>query len=140
MVLKHEGLTALLLFLGACNSEGNLFGPDRMSGVGGGASNAAAVIGEWEVTLIISVEDDLQTWTTNWLFGQSQACRFQQTTESLVEGFPRIEVRLCTWRTGTGLLTVTFTDNGEVLPMEFEFAGLDPDRLVLDNIEYHRVP
>ncbi len=140
MSLKHAGLAALTLFLGGCNSEGNLFAPDRMSGQGGGATNSPAVVGEWEVILLVSVEGDLQNWTTNWLFRSGQTCRFQQTIESLVEGFPRVELRPCTWATGNGLLTVTFTDNGEVLPMKFEFAALDPNRLVLDNLEYHRVP
>lgn len=151
MFSPHEGLAriagirrgataALLLVLAACNSEGNLFAPDRMSGQGGGVSNSPAVIGEWEVILLVSVEEDLQNWTTNWLFRAGQTCRFQQTIESLVEGFPRVELRPCTWTTGNGLLTVTFTDNGEVLPMDFEFAALDPNRLVLDNLEYHRIP
>lgn len=140
MMLKRESLAALVLFLGACNSEGHLFAPDRMSGQGGGATSNAAVIGEWEVILLVSVEEDLQNWTTNWLFRSGQTCRFQQTVESLVEGFPRVELRPCTWQTGNGLLTVTFTDTGEVLPMQFDFAGLDPNRLVLDDIEYHRVP
>lgn len=139
MALQRVNL-ALLLLLSACNSEGSLFAPDRMTGQGGGASNSPAVLGEWEVILLVSVEGDLQTWTTNWLFRAGQTCRFQQTTKSLVEGVPRVELRACTWRTGNGRLTVTFTDTGEVLPMEFEFAALDPDRLVLDNIEYHRVP
>lgn len=131
---------ALLVFSLACNTEGNLFAPDRIPGVSGGGGNAPGVIGEWETILLISVEGDLQNWTTRWLFGLNQACRFTQVTESLVEGFPRTEIRPCTWTTSNGILTVTFTDNGEVLPMEYDFAGLDPNRLVLDGIEYHRLP
>ena len=132
---------ALLLVLGGCNQEGSLFETDRMSGVGGGGSNTPAVVGTWETTIIVSVEGDLQNWTTRWDFNAAGlTCRFTQTIESLVEGFPRVETRPCTWTTANGILTVTFTDNGEVLPMTFEFAGLDPNRLVLDDIEYHRVP
>jgi len=42
---------------------------------------------------------------------------------------------------GQGPDTVmTYTDNGEILNMPYEFAGLNPNRLVLDSIEYHRVP
>ena len=132
---------ALLLVLGGCNQEGNLFETDRMSGIGGGGSNSPAVLGAWETTIIVSVDADLQTWTTRWDFNATGlTCRFNQVVESLVEGFPRIETRPCTWTTANGILTVTFSDNGEVLPMTYEFAGLDPNRLVLDDIEYHRVP
>ena len=138
----NRGLgAALLLVLGACNQEGNLFETDRMSGIAGGGNNTAAVLGTWETTIIVSVEGDLQTWTTRWEFNAAgRTCRFTQTVESVVEGFPRIETRPCTWTTANGILTVTFSDNGEVLPMTYEFAGLDPNRLVLDDIEYHRVP
>lgn len=131
---------ALLVFSVSCNSEGNLFAPDRVPGQNGGGGSSPGLIGEWEVILLIAVEDDLQNWTTRWLFGLNQACRFTQITESLVEGFPRTEIRPCTWTTANGILTVRFTDNGEVLPMEYDFAGLDPNRLVLDDIEYHRFP
>ena len=132
--------SALLLMLGACNQEGSLFENDRMSGVAGGGNNSVAIVGTWETTIIVSVEGDLQNWTTRWEFeAVALSCRFTQTTESLVEGFPRIETRPCTWTTANGILTVTFTDNGEVLPMQYDFAGLDPNRLVLDDIEYHRV-
>lgn len=131
---------ALLAFLVACNTEGNLFAPDRIPGQSGGGGSTRALIGEWETILLIAVEDDLQNWTTRWLFGVNRACRFTQITESLVEGFPRTEVRPCTWTTSNNTLTVRFSDNGEVLPMEFDFAGLDPNRLVLDDIEYHRFP
>ena len=133
---------ALLLAVGACNQTGNLFETDRMSGQGGGGeTNTPAVLGAWETTIIVSVEGDLQTWTTRWDFNAvGLTCRFNQVIESLVEGVPRIETRPCTWSTSNNILTVTFTDNGEVLPMTYEFAGLDPNRLVLDEIEYHRVP
>jgi hypothetical protein len=139
-VVRGAGV-ALLLVLGGCNQEGSLFENDRMSGVSGGGNSSIAVLGTWETTIIVTVEDDLQNWTTRWEFeAPGQACRFTQTTESLVEGFPRIETRPCTWATANGILTVTFSDNGEVLPMRFGFASLDPNRLVLDDIEYHRVP
>ena len=132
---------ALVLVLGACNQEGSLFENDRPSGVSGGGNNTVAVVGTWETTIIVTVEGDLQNWTTRWEFeATGLECRFTQTIESLVEGFPRIETRPCTWTTANGIVTVTFTDNGEVLPMRYDFAGLDPNRLVLDDIEYHRVP
>jgi hypothetical protein len=137
--LRSAGL-ALVLVLGACNTEGNLFAPDRIPGQSGGDTSSPAVVGEWETILIISTDGDLQNWTTNWIFRLDLTCRFQQTVESLVEGFPRIELRPCTWSTANGILTVVFTDNGEVLPMTYEFAGLNPNRLVLDDIEYVRIP
>lgn len=131
---------ALLLVLGACNSEGSLVAPDHTPGLGGGNTSTPLVIGQWETVIVISADGDLQNWTTNWIFRADLSCRFQQTVLSMVEGVPRIELRPCTWSTANGILTVTYTDNGEVLPMTYEFAGLDPNRLVLDDIEYRRVP
>ena len=137
----NRGLGALMLLaLGACNQEGNLFETDRLTGVSGGGNNTPAVLGVWETTIIVTVEGDLQNWTTRWEFNApGLTCRFTQTIESLVEGFPRIDTRPCTWSTSNGILTVVFSDNGEVMTMPYEFAGLDPNRLVLDDIEYHRV-
>ena len=131
---------ALLLVLGACNSEGSLFAPDRPPGQSGGGTTSPAVIGEWETVIIISADGDIQNWTTNWIFRSDLTCRFLQTIESVLEDVPRVELRPCTWSTANGILTVTYTDNGEVLNMSYDFAGLDPNRLVLDDIEYRRVP
>ena len=137
--LRSAG-AALLLVLGACNSEGSLFAPDRPAGQSGGDTSTPLVIGEWETTIIISEAGDLQNWTTNWVFRADLTCRFLQTIESVLEDIPRVELRPCTWSTANGILTVTYTDNGEILNMPYEFAGLNPNRLVLDSIEYHRVP
>ena len=131
---------ALLLIFGACNTEGNLFAPDRPSGQSGGGSTTPAVIGEWETVIIVTVDTDIQNWTTNWIFRSDLSCRFLQTIESVIEDIPRVDLRPCTWSTANGIITVTFGDNGEVLNMSYDFAGLDPNRLVLDDIEYRRIP
>jgi hypothetical protein len=139
--MKRGAGAAVLLALGACNQEGSLFETERTSGQAGGGTNTLVVVGNWETTLIFTVEDDIQTVTTRWEFNAAGlTCRFNQVVESLLEGFPRFETRPCTWATANGVLTVTFTDNGEVLPMRYDFAAFDPNRLVLDDIEYHRVP
>jgi hypothetical protein len=138
--MKRGTGAALLLVLGACNQEGNLFETDRPSGQAGGGTTSPVVVGSWETTLIVNVDGDLQTWTTRWDFNAAGlTCRFNQVVESLVEGIPRIETRPCTWLTSNGFVSVTFTDNEEVLRMAFEFADFDPNRLVLDGTEYQRV-
>lgn len=133
------GAAILLFALAACNTAGSLFEDDRMQGQGGGTSGSSAVVGEWEITLVVFVEGDVQNWTTNWIFRPDGTCRFRQTTESGVEGVPRVEQRSCTWRTANGMLTVTYTDTGQVLAMKFDFAAFDPNRLVLDGYEYKRI-
>jgi hypothetical protein len=58
-------------------------------------------------------------------------------TESLAEGFPRTTVLACTWTITGTQLQIAFAGGG-TLVMEFSFAGLSPDRLVLDGFEYQR--
>ena len=59
-------------------------------------------------------------------------------TESLAEGFPRTTERPCTWTTNSGEVAISFVGGG-TLTFDFSFAALDPDRLVLDGFEYHRL-
>ena len=58
-------------------------------------------------------------------------------TESLAEGFPRTTDLACTWTITGTQLQIAFAGGG-TLVMEFSFAGLSPDRLVLDGFEYQR--
>ena len=88
-VVRGAG-AALLLVLGGCNQEGSLFENDRMSGIGGGGSNTPAVVGTWETTIIVSVEGDLQNWTTRWEFNAAglvptSLLRWQLTGEKPAE-------------------------------------------------------
>ena len=59
-------------------------------------------------------------------------------TESLAEGFPRTTERSCTWTVNDGQVAISFVGGG-TLTFNFSFAGLSPDRLVLDGFEYQRL-
>jgi lipocalin-like protein len=136
------GLGALALLLAACGSEPTAPGMDRPgSGFGSGTSNSgsslATLVGTWQTTAVIEVPGDVQTSTTTWQFDADGTCRLTMTTESLAEGFPRTAERACTWTVSGTRLSVTFAGGG-TLDLEFSFAGLSPDRLVLDGFEYHR--
>lgn len=124
-----------------CGGERNLFAPhDGQTATGGRASGDARLVGEWETVLLVDVPGDSQTWTTTWLFRGDLTCRFTRSILSVAEGTPRITVRPCTWRTANATVLVTYTDpagTGSVLP--YDFASFDPDRLLLEGIEYRRV-
>ena len=107
-------------------------------GVSSGGALDEALIGTWQTVLVIQVADDLQTWTTTWRFATAGTCRQTVVTESLAEGFPRTTTRDCTWRTNDGAVAITYAAGGTV-SFDFSFAALDPARLVLDGLEYHRV-
>jgi hypothetical protein len=111
------------------------FGP----GVSGGGAVNAGLVGVWRTVVVVQVPGDMQTWTTTWEFDVQGTCRETRVTESLAEGFSRTTDVACTWAiTGNGdHITVTFADGG-TLVMAFSFAGLSPDRLVLDGFEYQR--
>jgi hypothetical protein len=97
-------------------------------------------VGQWETILLVDVPGDSQTWTTTWLFQADQTCRFTRSILSIVEGLPRVTLRPCTWRTANATVLVSYTEpagTSSVLP--YDFVAFDPDRLLLEGIEYRRV-
>jgi hypothetical protein len=108
------------------------------SGTSGGSSAASALVGTWQAVVVIQVPGDVQTWTTTWQFDADGTCRETRVTESLAEGFPRTVDLACTWTSTDTAITVTFGGGGGTLVMPFSFAGLSPDRLLLDGFEYQR--
>ena len=125
-----------------CGSDPSGLGTDRPgSGFGSGtgsSGSASAVVGTWRAMVVVQVPGDLQTWTTTWRFDAAGTCRETRVTESLAEGFPRTTDLACTWTSTDTAITVTFADGGGTLVMQFSFAGLSPDRLLLDGFEYRR--
>jgi hypothetical protein len=139
------GLLTLSLLLAGCGGEpvaptaglpgGGGGGLNPGSSSGGGAE--ATIVGTWRNAVVVEVPDDVQTWTTVWRFDAEGTCRHTVVTESLVEGFPRTTERACTWTVNDVQIAVSFAGGGS-LAIEFSFAGLSPDRLVLDGFEYQR--
>jgi hypothetical protein len=108
------------------------------SGSSDGSGSSAALVGSWRSVTVIEVPGDLQTWTTTWVFDAEDTCRQTVITESLAEGFPRTTERSCTWRVNDGQVLISFVGGG-TLAFDFSFAGLSPDRLILDGFEYQRL-
>ena len=142
---RGAGLVLLTAALaGGCGSEATGPEADRPgSGFGSGTSgsggtSAAALVGSWQTVVVVRVPGDVQTWTTTWQFDAAGTCRETRVTESLAEGFPRTIDLACTWTSTDTAITVTFADGGGTLVTQFSFAGLSPDRLLLDGFEYTR--
>lgn len=129
----------LLLVMAACGGERSLFAPDHQPAGSGTPGRDPAVLGTWQVVLLISVETDLQTWTTTWRFETDGTCRFSRVIRSALEGQDRITVRPCNWRTANATITVTYTEDATTALLPYRFAALDPNRLVLEGVEYSRV-
>ena len=143
LVRSHglAGLVSLSLLVAGCNGEST--GPDRPgSGFGTGTSSGgedrATLVGSWRSVTVIQVPGDIQTWTTTWRFDADGTCHQTVVTESLAEGFPRTTERSCTWTVNDGQVAISFVGGG-TLTFHFSFAGLSPDRLVLDGFEYQRL-
>lgn len=104
---------------------------------------AAPLIGAWRVVILIQVQYgfgyDLQQWTTTWQFNRESSCRFTRTTFSFVEGITRTVVRDCTFTATGSLLRVTFTETGITQELPYSFPAFNPDRLMLEGVEYQRV-
>lgn len=76
--------------------------------------------------------------TTTWRFDADGTCHFTRESLSAVEGIPRIVELPCVWSTANGRVQVTF-DPGGSDEFPYERPAGDPNRLVLDDIEYLRV-
>jgi hypothetical protein len=137
-------LTAALAGATGCGSDATGLEAERPgSGFGsgtssGGSSAASTLVGTWQAMVVIQVPGDVQTTTTTWQFDADGTCRETRVTESLAEGFPRTVDLACTWTSTDTAITVTFGDGGGTLVMQFSFAGLSPDQLLLDGFEYQR--
>ena len=128
----------LLLGVTACETVKDPFGPNTIPGAGNTGSNSA-IVGEWEVVLIVNEGGDFQVWTTNWIFRPDRTCRYHQTIESTLEGVTRERVRTCIWRESNFTLIVTYDDTGASDTMDLEFPGFDGDRMILQGVEYLRI-
>jgi hypothetical protein len=140
-------LGTIALLLSACSadstapaSEAPPLGFPSGSTGGGQASTASAVVGNWRRFDVLTADSstDIVTQTTEWAFDSAGGCQRTITTFDAVEGFPRATSRDCTWDTGVQEITLQW-DDGEVNTFSLTFAAFDPDRMVLDGLEYQRV-
>jgi hypothetical protein len=134
-----------MIVLAACSSDpvANTPGSGPIPGQnpGGGTSTSgsfSALLGTWRTQLVVQVPGDIQTWTTTWTFESDGTCHQTKVTESLAEGIPRTSERDCSFTVNGSKVNITFT-GGEMLSLEYSFAGFSPNRLVLDSFEYARV-
>jgi hypothetical protein len=147
--LASRALTALLLALAACGSDATApetgvlpFG-EATSGTGPGTGNgpgtsSGTIVGEWERFEAVAFDGDIVTTSIHWLFDADGSCVRVITSMSAVEGIPRTQVRECTWRLGPAEITLRFgTDAEATFPLGF--GGFDPNRLILDGLEYQRI-
>ena len=96
-------------------------------------------MGEWETVLVIWLDTDVQTWTTNWVFRRDGTCRYRQTVHSVLEDATRVKLRDCAYTLNGPAVTITFLDTGALLTTPHSFAALSRDRLILEGIEYRRI-
>lgn len=140
---------AMLLLAAACDSEpsapdleGTLPFGEGAAGTGSGgngpASSSGTVVGEWERFEAVAVDGDIITTTIHWLFDADGTCVRVITSMSANEGIPRSQIRECTWRLGPAEITLQLGTDAEAT-FRLEFGGFDPNRLILDGLEYQRV-
>ena len=87
---------------------------------------------------MVAADGDLLTTTVHWLFDADGSCVRSITTFSANEGFPRTELRECTWSLGPGEITIRIGTDPEST-FDAGFGGFDPNLLILDGFEYRRV-
>ena len=139
----------LTLALGACEG-GDPFTPEHIppldtdggtsgGGTVGDSTDAQLVVGIWELTIVTFLVDDVLTERTVWEFGADLNC--QQTIFSTLgsEGFTRVTRNYCTYLVVNFDIVVLFDDTLQEVTFPFDFAGFDPNRLILDGFEYTRI-
>ncbi len=97
------------------------------------------MLGIWENTMLIAVQNDFERVTTTWEFNPDGTCRHVTVTQSLLEGVPFTRVRDCRYDVPGSVIRVTYDGAPESVEFEFTFAGFSPDRLVLDGFEFERI-
>ena len=147
--LVRHAIVALALVLAACDAEptaprddGALPFGEGASGTGGGGNgpetSSGTIVGEWERFEAVAFDGDIVTTTINWLFDADGTCVRVITTISAIEGIPRTQIRECTWRIGPAEITLRLGTDAEAT-FSLAFGGFDPNRLILDGLEYQRV-
>lgn len=148
---RRRRLARLALYLGlaacslqACESETAPLEPPTTlpgggsSGQGGGTSGPALLVGTWQRVALVQTNDDVQRWTTTWLFQDDSDCRRTTEALSLVEGFPRTQVGDCQWQPSGPAITVRFNGQADSVVFDYHF-GTSSDQLVLGGFEFQRV-
>lgn len=146
--MARRASIALVLLLAACNAEPTAPEPDGGLPFGEGASgtgsgngpenSSGTIVGEWERFEAVAFDGDFVTTTIHWLFDADGTCVRVITSISAVEGIPRTQIRECTWRIGPAEITLRLGTDPETT-FSLEFGAFDPNRLILDGLEYQRV-
>jgi hypothetical protein len=126
-----------LLIIGACTGgTRSLVGPDRPPGQG---DTSPTLIGEWQISYVITGEDFQQFYTDTWRFEAAGDCLFHQTIRRIVPESTITRQRDCSWSTANGRVSLTFRDTGQRLDVEYSHPGGDTSRLIFDGTTYGRI-
>jgi len=112
---------------------------DPLDHPSGRSSSPSAVVGTWRADLLVTIDGDLQRWTTTWRFGADRGCDFKRVTLSLVEGIPRTVERSCTYLDQGTALEVKYTDATASSTLPYEIPPFSTDQLILEGVEYDRI-
>lgn len=141
---RAAGCVALLLGAAACQGAPRdptrFFQPGDGTGQVGTGGGLGALVGSWQVVIVVAVEADVQRWTTTWRFDADGACRFRREVFSIAEGVPRLLERPCTWTVSGSTIRVTYTDTAEPYSLPWSFASFGTTTLVLEGVPYRRIP
>ncbi len=97
------------------------------------------MLGVWENTMLIAVQNDFERVITTWEFNPDGSCRHVTVTQSLIESVPFTRVRDCRYDVPGSVVRVTYDGAQDSVEFDFTFAGFSPDRLVLDGFEFERI-
>jgi hypothetical protein len=103
------------------------------------ATAAPAAAGQWQVTLLLDLGNDLQTVTTTWSFAASGACSQRIETASSLAGISDTTTRRCTFAMANFAIDVTFTGSSGAVRFPYDFPGFSPTRLQLGGVEYQKL-
>lgn len=113
--------------------------PNPGGGGGGGGSGSSLLIGSWQVVFIFQLNSDIQRHTTTWDFRTDGSCRRTVEVFSVLEDRTLTTFRDCTFRTGSGDVTITYAGNPATVTFRWSLDRFSRNRLLLDGVTYDRI-
>lgn len=102
------------------------------------SQSPSRLIGVWRSGAVVD-STGFQTQTTTWQFNADRTCSLLTTSGFSAAGTPTTTQRGCTYADRGTTVAVTFTDNGAVVTIAYQFPDPDFTRLVLNGVEFQKV-
>jgi hypothetical protein len=97
------------------------------------------LIGTWQTTFVVDLGSDVQRHTISWRFVSGGSCLKSVEIFSVLEDQTLTTETSCTFRTGSGDVTITFAGNTTGVTFRWSLVNFSRNTLLLDGVTYDRI-